>query len=74
MSNTLIQAVNRKGSEIFTIISTVSANVNLINFTWKTCVNVHSMMLVVAKHFWYICESSKMIASPQLLAVHSCPS
>jgi len=45
MNNAVIQAVNRKGSVILTKICIVTTNVNLINFTNKTCEGVNILTM-----------------------------
>ena len=47
LSYTVIIVVNTKCSQILTVISTVITNENCTNFTWKTCVNVYSPMMVL---------------------------
>jgi hypothetical protein len=45
LSNAVIQVVDRKGSVILTKICIVTTNVNLINFTNKTCVDVNILTM-----------------------------
>lgn len=42
-----IQEVNTKFSQIVAVISIIITNANFINCTWKTCVNVHSLLMVL---------------------------
>jgi hypothetical protein len=46
LSFIVIQVVNTKCSQIVTVISVIT-NVNFINFTWKTCVYVYSLLMVL---------------------------
>jgi len=45
LNNAVIHAVNRTGSVILTKICIVTINVNLINFTNKTCENVNILTM-----------------------------
>lgn len=42
----VIQVISVKGSEIIIIVIIVVSGVNCINLTYKTCINVNSMMMV----------------------------